>query len=122
MVAEQLGQPVALEHAQHRRRQRLDRMLHRPDHRALQPDEVARQAVIENLPPSVFQRLEAEGPAAEQGEELRAMGAFGQDHRAGLGHQLAALEAGDETQFFRREGPELGHCTQGALLAGNSSR
>src|SRR6187549_19120 len=94
-------------------------MLHGADDRALQPDQVAGQHVVENLPASVLQRLVAEGPAAQQREQLRRMRALRQDHGARLGNQLAALEIGDEFELFRAEGPELGHGPEGALLTGN---
>src|ERR1700712_280439 len=96
-------------------------MVHRPDHRSLQADKITRQAVVEDLPAPVFQRLVTKRPPAEQREELRAVRTLGEDHRPSLGNQLATLECGDKFQLVRREGPELGHRAEWTLLAGDTS-
>ena len=82
-------------------------MLHFADDRALQPDEIARQQVVEDLPAPIFERLVAKRPAREQRKELCAVRPFREDHRAGISRQFAALEGVDELQLIGRERTEV---------------
>ena len=100
-----------------RRRKRLDRVLHFPDHRTLETDEVAGKDVVEDLAPAVGQRLVAEGPPREQGEHLRAVAALAENQRSCFRDQLTALEAVNEPQLIRREWPEERHDAQRTALA-----
>jgi hypothetical protein len=81
-------------------------MLHLVHHRALQPDEVAGEAVVEDLAASIVQQLVAEGAAGKHGIEVSAAGAFEEKHRARSDGQLARLEGFDELELFGGEGPE----------------
>ncbi len=121
MVAEQLVQPIALEDAEHQGRQRLDRMLHLPDHRSLQANQVTGQEIVENLPPPVIKHLEAEGPAREQCKEMGAVSALRENDRAGLGRHLAGLEARNEFQLAGGKVTKGRQGAQRALLAGHAA-
>ena len=52
---------------------------------------------------------------------MRAVGAFGENRRASLGHELTSLETGNESKLLRREGPEMGHRTERAVFAGDAA-
>jgi len=60
--------------------------------RALQTDEVARKQNINDLPPTVFQRLVSQESTIEQGEEMRAMRSLVKQNLALLNAYLALLE------------------------------
>src|SRR4051812_32561470 len=96
-------------------------MVHRADYGTLEADQVPRKGIVEDLPAPVLECLVPKCPSGKQREELRAMRPLAEDHGSGFGHQLAALEIGDEFQLLRTERPELGHCPQRALFTGNTA-
>src|SRR5690606_7774398 len=120
MVLEQRVQLVAPKHAQHDGRERLDRMLHLTQDRALQTDKIARQQVVEDLAPAVLERLETEGPTGQQGEELLVARALRKDRAAGFDHQFAPLETRNEGQLLRGEIAEMRLGPERTDLAGDA--
>src|SRR3546814_17182616 len=71
MDAKNLVELAARQHAQRHRSERFHTVAERFRHRALQPDQVARKQIVDDLPPAVSQLLEAKRYAPEQGVEMR---------------------------------------------------
>ncbi len=84
-------------------------------------DEVSGQEIIEDLAAPVLQRLVAEAPAAEHGEQVGAVATLHQHGGALVDRKLPALETGYEGKLGRFEVPEhgkslSGHDSQGMRL------
>ena len=93
MAGENLAQALPFKDTQRYRSERLNRVLHFAFHRPLQSQQVAGQGEVEDLPPSVFQRLVTERPTAQQCEQMSAMRPLDENAGACIGAQLARLEA-----------------------------
>lgn len=106
MVAVDLEQIVAFEHAKQHWRQRLDGMLHFPHDATLQTDEIAGHEVIEDLPAAVLQQLVAERPAGQHRVEMRAVASFHEDRGTLVDREFSLLELADEGQLRLLELPE----------------
>src|SRR5665213_924924 len=113
----QIPQLGARKHAQHQRRERLDRVLHLAHQRALQADHVGWQGVIENLPAAVVQHLVTECPAAEHRIKMLAAGALAQEACTGVDAQFVGFELLYERQLLGRKFTQSLAPPQRALFA-----
>ena len=92
----ELPELVAREDAKEHVGKRLDGVAHLVEDRGLQPDEIAGQGEVHDLPPPVRQHLVAKGPAEEHRVEVGAASVLLEDGRARIDVELAGLEAVDE--------------------------
>ena len=113
-----VGEFVTLENTQNHRRHGFDGVLHLLHQGSLQPDEIAGQHVVEDLPTAVFQGFVAKRPTGQNREKVRAVGTFNQKCRPGVGNKLARLEARQELQFVLVVRLEMREILQGAFFAG----
>src|SRR5688572_412620 len=106
MAPEQLEEPLALENAHPRFRERFHTMLQGILHCALQSDHFAGKEEVDDLPPAVFHGLVAEQDSSQHGIEMWAHDSLRQHLRALCDIELALLEGHHELDLTIGEWPE----------------